>query len=80
MAGGDDIKGVQFTVTAGTSRPQSGRHDPSQLDGKQRHARFNYDEHDVPNFKVSPASAAQRLQVFVKCSISLDRLEDPEPD
>ena len=74
----DKIKGDQ--VTLGMSRPQSGRNDPSQLDGEQNHARLNYDEHDIPKFTMSSASDAQSFEVFVKCSITLDRLEDPERD
>ena len=52
----DKIKGDQ--VTAGSSRPQSGGHDPSKLDRKQNHARFDYDEHDIPKFTLSSASDA----------------------
>ena len=29
---------------------QAGNHDSNQLDGKQRHTRFNYYEYDMPKF------------------------------
>ena len=29
---------------------QDGKHDANQLDGKQRHTRFNYYEYDMPKF------------------------------
>ena len=73
----DEIKGV--LVTFGIARRQSGRHDPSQLDGKQSHAGFNYDKHDI--WKFSSASDAQSF--FVQGSSSFDLpeyLEDPEHD
>ena len=74
----DDIIGVQ--VSGGICCPQSGRHEPNELDGKQNHARFNYDEHDIPKFKLFFASDAQRSQGFVKCGITPDHNEDLECD
>ena len=77
-----EIDGVIIDVQeaiGGNARSQSGRHDPSQLNWKQSHARLNHHEHDTPN--CSSASDAQRF--FVQGSISLDLpeyLEDPEHD
>ena len=48
----DEVIGIYKTLRG---RPcldlnQAGNHDVSQLDGKQRHAGFNYYEYDVPKF------------------------------
>lgn len=77
MDSDEDIKGVLDTV--GMARRQSGNHNPSQLGGKQSHARFNYDKHDI--WSCFSASDAQIF--FVQGSTSLDipeYLEDPEHD
>ena len=77
MGADDKIKGDQVTV--GSSRPQSGRHDPSKLDGKQNHARFDYSEYGIPKITFTSASEAHRAASEVFVTI-LDRLEDPERD
>ena len=52
-------------------------HEPSELDRKQNHPRFDYYGHDRVEF--SPASVAQILLVRGRLDL-LEHFEDPEHD
>ena len=55
-------------------QPKNARHEPSQLDSKQSHAWFDYDEDDRTKF--FPASDAQTF--LIQGSTTLDSTEHLE--
>ena len=53
----DEFKGIRRGINC--RRNLSGKYDPSQLDSKQSHSRFNYDEDD--RTKLIAVSDAERF-------------------
>ena len=80
-----DINGkVQTNFNCTTSRrlcQQAGKHEANQLDGEQRHTRFDYYEDDMPKFG-TPGGWAQWAQLSLDRSnlYSQEHLEDLEHD
>ena len=69
----DKVHGIIRSI-----RGHNANHKPSQLDGKQSHARFNYCEYDTP--KCAPASDPENLVVRSTRIDFLEHLEDSEHD